>query len=243
VIHPIALLKRAFGWGSKGTEPAVEAEEPYAVVLLAYDYDELTTRTSQWIQDLRLPTSLKGSDVHRIVDPNMGKAELQQVLNNINPTRRVEVFCGHGDYDALLGPAQGLATDVSIGDTSHSVVYDGEMISHSRGAMFAFCCRAGYRFGRVFGAIDGKSFLGFRDDLPFEVEDYFVGPVKRIFQSVAQEVISVARVLPEHERLLHELYDHAMSQILAEEKCEHRFLARLYLAEHKSQIARFGDSL
>jgi hypothetical protein len=222
----------------EGAKPS--PEHPYAVILLGFDYDELTKQTVTWFNDLTIPLAVGPENLYRIHDTEMRKAEILETFKKIRNSKRVEVFCGHGDYDALLGPPEGLPTDLSIGDIAHAVVYDDGMIIPNRGCMFAFSCRAGKALGRTYGALEGKVFLGFKDDLPMHFDKAFVSRLRRIFGLVAQEVINTGSVLPAHETLLRRLYDDMISELLDDNSCKQKFLLKLYMQEHKSQIIRFG---
>jgi len=93
---------------------------------------------------------------------------------------RVEIFCGHGDYDALLGPPSLLASNVEIDGINHSVIYDTSMVPKTPGSLLAFSCRSGAILGRAYTTYLGKGFLGFDDDLPLDFSPEFMGQLRKI---------------------------------------------------------------
>lgn len=240
-----SLLNRLFR--PKPNAPDAEERE-MQIVLIGFAYDEVTNHTSKWLGKNSVGNAEKAS-VIRVNEINTGRAKLEELLFEEPLTDRVEIFCGHGDFDSLLGPPGNCPSDKELSNTKHSIFYDKDKLSTAydirrasgkpvRIAMFAFCCRSAREFGRKFSSFKYRSFIGFNDDLPLHDDLWDV--LGDICQNTSRLIAKSGEATQELERGVQRMYDEAIDSYLTKRrKSRHPFLMKLYLEEHKAQLRRF----
>jgi len=165
-----------------------------SVFLMAFSYDTATNQLATWVQKVLISRNIDQNRVFRFSDGGVDvKDKLTEALKD--KVVRVELFCGHGVPSGLLGPPRLHVVGSILSDRSF-VVYDNEMITATPSSLFAFCCFAARKFGRVFASYDEKQFMGFHDEIPFPVDLY--EDMKYVFQSVSKDIIISGRISQSH---------------------------------------------
>src|SRR5262245_52471557 len=215
----------------------------YIAILLSFPHDKWTDISAIWMRKIADSQASRVVSTYSLISNDVSRTDVAKLLASVAGSAKVEIFCGHGDYHALLGPPQADPLDTDIGDASYGIIYSRDMITPSPGSMFAFCCRAARNFGRVFGAYRGKAFLGFNDDIHLIFDDDFIACLEEIFCSVCESILRKGGILAEHEALLRTEYRDAINHYRdgSGRKTKRSFLKQLYLAEHMRVIRRYGN--
>lgn len=229
-------------WRKKPTDknwefPAMEDFElprNLSVFLMAFSYDSATGQLATWFHKVLTSRNIDQSRVLRFSNDGGDikgvdiKEELTMALQD--KTVRVELFCGHGIGTGLLGPPRLQVVGSILSDRSF-VVYDTEMITETPSSLFAFCCFAARRFGRVFASYNEKQFMGFDDEIPFPVDLY--EDMKYVFHSVSKDIIISGRISQSHGKMFLEKIDEIASQA---HLCRNPKLVRVWLHSYQKRL-------
>jgi hypothetical protein len=243
------VLSKIRSWFRREHYDIVDADrQPVKVVLIGFAYDEVTTQTARWLKNIKIQkTSV--TTVVEVGDINTARQALNELLNEEPATNRVEIFCGHGDFDSLLGPPDNTSSDKHLSSVRHSIFYDTRKLEeaydirqeHGRPvqiSMFAFCCRSAREFGRKFSSYRNRSFLGFNDDLP--LHDDMWDALSDLHAKITQSITRAGRIDEQLERGVLRMYDEAIDSYTSQRRqSRHPFLMKLYLEEHKAQLRQF----
>lgn len=200
------------------------------ILLVGFSYDTPTKQTYTWIENV-LSESAAQHRVLRFHNEGLAKSILEATLVNIRG--RIEIFCGHGSSEGLYGPPF-LATLPMLLKDRHSIFYNIGMITPGPSSMFAFCCGAANKFGRMFAAQKGNLFIGFKGDLPFPQELY--GDLKYVFQIVAKDIIERGKIESTHEKMFIQEIDKLID---TSGKYKNPTLAEIWLEEYKYHFRAF----
>lgn len=222
----------------------------HALVLLNPVYeDPVTPHMKGWLNGLRIPQGL--GNQQSLSGPTVNRAAVLAALRDASKLKRIEVFCGHGVAEALLGPPQINEPIIKVGAGRHSPVYDAQVlkaiydqtVKTEPAALFAFCCSAGAEFGKEFCSFKDNSFLGYSEELPIETaNDQCINALKEIFQTITAEIIEAGEVLPQHEQRLKNMYHEAYLYFFSGEGRRNNRASYMWLAlnEHRRFVCRFG---
>ena len=203
------------------------------VILIGFDYDKETKIVYEWIADPNFLNSLPNVEITRF---HNGNAQEQKLLGNqlkANKSNSIEIFCGHGSDDALLGPPLS-------GASVPSKFYSIDMITNFPSSLFAFCCHSGKFFG-LFYSVSGeeKKFMGFTNRI--QVLPFLRDELKEIFQTVAISIVSDGGINEKHEKQFKDLITQLMENI---EKglfyCSTPLLALISLHNYKHAMERLN---
>jgi hypothetical protein len=156
----------------------------------------------------------------------------------------VAIFCGHGLAYALLGPPCEPDIEIYRGK-KHSRVYDSQSLDFGPESLFAFCCNAGKGLGPMFASLPGRAFLGYTAEIGLDVENEdYVKIWRGIVQGVSTEIIKDGCVLPQHERLLRNLYQAALEWFREERKDPTLgdLGMLMYILRHRKLLCRYGGT-
>jgi hypothetical protein len=214
---------------------------PYrAALLIAPEYESITSKTCQWLA-VRIP---RGVRCYASVGARTSRHDVENALAATVSLNTVIVFFGHGNEDALLGPPQGIQSDVVIDSESFSKIYDSTMISSEQNALFAYCCRSGLELGPAIKAKSG-SFLGFTSNVFLILDDddqECTAAWRMIIRTVAARILRDGVITEKHEELLHRLYDRYLSYFQygkGKTNRENAFYMMLSLNEQKVNLCRY----
>ena len=174
-------------------------------ILIGFKYDLATEIVFEWITDDEFLSSHPKENLFRYHD---GSLDDQTKLTSQLKTHKkgvVEVFCGHGSDEALLGPSVNKSE-------KHYRFYHIGMISDLPGSLFAFSCDSGELFGWFYSCSGkNKTFLGFtkKIELPMQV----ISEVKNIFQKVATAIDKEGKITDNHEILFYGLVSKLIKDI------------------------------
>lgn len=182
------------------------------IFLIGFKYDNATNLTFPWISDNNFLASYDNANIYRFhIGSNQEKQRLKDLIGNDDPDLiTVEIFLGHGQDDALLGPSQGLFQGLF---KSHAPFYEMGMISTLPSSLFAYSCFSAKKFGLKYSSSQNKVFMGFMDKvfLPYEV----LSELKRIFQDVAEDIVKKGKIEKFHEERFKGLITDLMENVRA----------------------------
>lgn len=202
------------------------------IFLVGFEYDTATKITFPWIKETSIPDSEK-IKIHRFHNGDTNDQNtLKEILHFDRPeyVKVVEIFCGHGNNTALLGPPMNSAT-------KHNEFYKLSMISPSASSLFAFCCYSGGLFGVAYSLSKNKVFMGFTEKifLPLEV----TSELKSIFQDIASAIIIEGEITEKHEKDFKNLITKLMGKVEnGEIECEDSDFVLYYLHNYISALKR-----
>jgi hypothetical protein len=224
-------LKRRF---TTPKAPPVKAASIPGLILICAAYDPFTEHAVEWMKEVPTRIPLPSTTVIQLHERPLTKGDVRVAMASIDVPGRIEIFCGHGDYNALLGPPESGA-DVIVDGIEHSIIYDTEMIPFKEGSLVAFSCRSAKILGRAYGTFVSKGFVGFNNDLPLDYSSEFMEQLREIFNSIVMEVLVEGRVIPKHRGILEGLYDRAIFYFLDGDgrKASKNFLFQMMLVEHR----------
>jgi hypothetical protein len=153
-------------------------------------YDPWTKKTSQIMLEVANELNLPNKNFSVLIQPDLTKEILSDEQTRIPQNGRLEIFCGHGTGNALLGPyVEG--TDVIVENRiNHSYLYTVKMIPNGGVKLFAFCCSAGEVFGPTFIYQKDNSFLGFNGKILFIFnDDFFMDKCGEIIKAAIRYII------------------------------------------------------
>ncbi len=225
----------------KPSPPQPTAATVPGLILIGTAYDPFTEHAVEWMTGVLVKINLTCPIVIPLHDKTLSKGDVRAAMASVDVPGRVEIFCGHGDYDALLGPPD-TKPDTIVDGIEHSVIYDTTMVPRKPGSLVAFSCRAASILGRTYGAYIGKGFIGFDNDLPLDFSPEFMGQLEDIFHSIIVDVLVEGRIIPRHKAVLENLYDQAVFFFLDGEghKVPNNFLFQLLLIEHRECIKLYS---
>lgn len=216
------------GWDFPAMEE-FELPRNLRVFLVAFSYDTATSQLATWLKKVLTSRRIDQSRIVRLSEAGVDiKEELTDALRD--KVVRVELFCGHGIASGLLGPPRLQVVGSILSDLSF-VVYDNEMITETPSSLFAFCCHAARKFGRVFSSYDEKQFMGFNDEIPFPVELY--EDMKYVFHTVSKDIIMSGQISRLHGRMFLEKIDEIGSQAPL---CQNPKLIKVWLHAYRKRL-------
>lgn len=203
------------------------------VILIGFKYDTATEITFPWITEDSFLASHPKEKLHRF---HKGTAEEQSELaaflvsDKLEDSRTVEIFCGHGIVNALLGPPRQAGR-------KHHPYYDLDMISSFPSSMFAFCCYSAKIFGLEYCSSQDKFFLGFTEKIPLPLD--VASEIKSIFQEVAEDIVKTGKITQDHETQFRNLISNLMKDIMdGKIKCDAPTIVLDCLNQYKSCLKR-----
>lgn len=136
-------------------------------------YDNWTKLVVSVMQDVTNSLGLPTERFKVLLKPNLSTEHFEEERKKVHLEGRLEIFCGHGKDDALLGPfIEGTETEHIIeNNIKHSDLYTKEMIPNHNSAMFAYCCSAASFLGQCYVYKKGNVFLGFNQPFLIDIED------------------------------------------------------------------------
>jgi hypothetical protein len=182
--------------------PAIAGNEKLNALLWAPAYDLVTEVMAPWLQEL----AMEHGDC--LFGDQLCRDQVQKTIES-KPSR-VAIFCGHGSPDALLGSPKP-PNVLTFKGSAHSAIYDCAMVATGPQSLFAFCCNAGGQLGSLFASFEGRSFLGYLDELPYDFANTECKKAwKIVVQRVAKQIIHDGGIGREHHQLLRETYNEVM---------------------------------
>lgn len=215
-----------------------------AVILIGTNYDRFTEYAVEWLQAVFDKSKLRCRNTIQLNEKDLSKGHVRTAMASVDLPGRIEVFCGHGNYDALLGPPSN-GGDVTVNGVEHSVIYDTTMVPKKPSSLVAFSCRSAEILGRAYATYMEKGFIGFNNDLPLDFSPIFMLHLKTIFLSIVADVLAEGRVGPNHQRILENYYDQSISFFMDGDgrKVPDSFVFQLFLVEHRRGIRLYSTHL
>lgn len=215
-----------------------------ACLVMGTAYDQFTEHTVKWLTSAFIQIERRSERGILLNQTNLSKGQVRRAMGSLNCAGRLEVFCGHGDFDALLGPPDAAPT-VYVNGVLHSAIYDATMISQQSSSLIAFCCRSGRTLGRAYATYLEKGFIGFDSDLPLDFSPAFMEQLRIVFEGIVSSVVAAGFVTSDHYRILENCYDEAIFYFMDGEgrKLKDNFLFQMFLAEHRANIRVYTSHL
>ena len=183
-------------------------------LLCTTSYDEMTCLMSGLLSDFS--HKKKEFHHHRLREPQISYVNVLNAFRQ-KQDRVVLIFFGHGDEDALITGRQQECSKLKE-DPEEGVFYDSAYFDSGPTTLVAVCDGAGKSLGPGF-AQDGRTFLGFSDDL------WLIKPVseecnswwKRIFEGLVTRVIDDENVEEDTVNFIRSLHEEAYDYFCSEE--------------------------
>lgn len=215
-----------------------------SALVIGTAYDQFTAYTLDWLNAAFQDLSSRCGQVLQLSNSNLSKGDVRTAMAKMDFAGRLEIFCGHGDDDALLGPPQA-NEEVFMAGALHSVIYDTTMVPQLPSNLVAFCCRSAAVLGHSYVTYLDKGFMGFENDLPLDFSPPFMQQLRNIFESICSNVEQVGIIHPNHKIYFENCYDDAITFFMDGEgrKFKDSFIFQLFLAEHRANIRVFSTHL
>ena len=171
------------------------------------NYDGLTAKATQIMQEIADEIGLPTVSFKVLLKADLTKDVLEAERSTIKQKGRLEIFCGHGTPEVLLGPYISDTEEIIRNNTLHSPLYTEEMIPNGGVALLAFCCSSGSVLGTKFIYHPGNSFMGFKSLIFFYFNDNtFMEKFGEILKATIMTILVSEKMEKGHKNQLYDLY-------------------------------------